>query len=43
MLVAIPFTKLKHGLLFFLYRYLMRYEYSLGSGTRVWSYSKSVK
>ncbi len=43
MLVAIPFTKLKHGLLFFLYRYLMRYEHSLGSGTRVWSYSKSVK
>ncbi|MCD6150981.1 MAG: hypothetical protein J7J70_04925 [Deltaproteobacteria bacterium] len=43
MLVAIPFTKLKHGLLFFLYRYLMHYEHSLGSGTRVWSYSKSVK
>ena len=43
MLVAIPFTKLKHGLLFFLYRYLMRYEHSLGSGTRVWSYSKQVK
>jgi len=43
MLVAIPFTKLKHGLLFFLYRYLMRYEYSLGSGTRVWSYAKQGK
>lgn len=43
MLVAIPFTKLKHGLLFFLYRYLMRYEHSLGLGTRVWSYSKQVK
>ena len=43
MLVAIPFTKLKHGLLFFLYRYLMHYEHSLGSGTRVWSYSKLAK
>ncbi|MBN2333418.1 MAG: hypothetical protein JXO50_09985 [Deltaproteobacteria bacterium] len=40
MLVAIPFTKLKHGLLFFLYRYLMHYEHTLGRGARVWSYNQ---
>ncbi|MBN2231742.1 MAG: hypothetical protein JW781_02830 [Deltaproteobacteria bacterium] len=37
MLVAIPFTKLKHGLLFFFYRYLMHYEHTLGRGSRTWS------
>ena len=41
MLMAIPFTKLKHGLLLFLYRYLMNYEHCLGSGTRVWSYNQA--
>lgn len=41
MLMAIPFTKLKHGLLFFLYRYQMNYEHCLGSGDRVWSYNQA--
>ncbi len=41
MLMAIPFTKLKHGLLFFLYRYQMNYEHCLGSGSRVWSYNQA--
>ena len=41
MLMAIPFTKLKHGLLLFLYRYMMNYEHCLGSGTRVWSYNQA--
>ncbi len=41
MLMAIPFTKLKHGLLFFLYRYQMNYENCLGSGSRVWSYNQA--
>ena len=41
MLMAVPFTKLKHGLLFFLYRYQMNYEHCLGSGSRVWSYNQA--
>ncbi|MBN2706231.1 MAG: hypothetical protein JXR89_07315 [Deltaproteobacteria bacterium] len=41
MLMAIPFTKLKHGLLFFLYRYQINYEHCLGSGSRVWSYNQA--
>ena len=41
MLIAIPFTKLKHGLLFFLYRYKMNYEHCLGTGRRAWSYNQA--
>jgi nitrate reductase gamma subunit len=41
MLVAVPFTKLRHGLLFFLYRYLLHYEHSLGRGSRTWSYGQA--
>ncbi len=41
MLIVIPFTKLKHGLLFFLYRYQMNYEHCLGAGSRVWSYNQA--
>lgn len=36
MLASIPFTKIAHMFLFFVLRYLVAHEYSLGSGRRVW-------
>jgi len=36
MLVSIPFTKIAHLFLFFVLRFLVNHEYSLGSGRRAW-------
>jgi nitrate reductase gamma subunit len=36
MLVAIPFTKFVHMLFFFVFRFAVANEYSLGDGTRTW-------
>lgn len=36
MLASIPFTKIAHMFLFFVLRFCMAQEYSLGSGRRVW-------
>lgn len=36
MLMAIPFTKLVHALFYFLNRFVLVHEHTMGSGSRVW-------
>jgi nitrate reductase gamma subunit len=41
MIMAIPFTKLTHMIFFFLNRFLIVNEHTLGQGSRVWAHRRS--